>query len=332
MNETRCRICRSFLDPEDLFCSNCGTENLAGLDADGIGVEMKSEIQAIASVLSFQCEQCGASMSYDASAKQLRCPFCGSEKLMSRPSARTLQPKYVVPFRIERQAVDGLLRNWLSQGFWRPGDASTESVISKVTPVFVPFWIFSANTEIAWTADTSAVPPGARSNWYPISGTTEKSYDGVLVGASATLTPLEVREICPFDLSQGIAPEQVDLNNIVVEEFRTTRRDARMIAQGILEQLAGHQVEDTIRGKVRNLHINIRAQDLQSVPVLLPTWIMVYHYKDKPFRVLVNGQTGEVVGMAPFSSTKLLMVILGVFAFFLIVILVVIFVSYLNHL
>ncbi len=117
MEETRCRVCRSFLDPEDLFCSNCGTENLQGRDADGVGIGDTSTLQTIASVMSFQCDQCGASMSYDASAQQLRCPFCGSESLTSRPTARTIRPKSVVPFRVQSRDVEGLIRKWLSEGF-----------------------------------------------------------------------------------------------------------------------------------------------------------------------------------------------------------------------
>ena len=320
MEETRCRVCRSFLDPEDLFCSNCGTENLHGRDSEGVGIDDKSTLQTVASVLSFQCDQCGASMSYDASAQQLRCPFCGSEKLTSRPTARTIRPKSVVPFRIQQRDVEGLIRRWLAEGFWRPGDASTDSVISKVTPVFVPFWVFSANAEVAWTADSSQVPMGARASWYPLAGTIEESFDEVLVGASGTLTPVEVRDLCPFHLDQGVTPDEMDLNNVVVEEFRTTRRDARMLAQAMLEQRASKIVQSTIPGNVRNLHVNLRAQNLRSIPMLLPVWIMVYHYKEKPYRVLVNGQTGEVSGVAPFSGTKLALVIAAAVAVIIIVI------------
>ena len=39
--------------------------------------------------------------------------------------------------------------------------------------------------------------------------------------------------------------------------------------------------------------------------VLLPVWIAAYRYKDKPYQFLVNGQTGEVVGKAPWSFWKI---------------------------
>jgi len=320
--ETRCTVCRTYLDWEDLFCSNCGTENTKGVDSLGIGIAPKTSVAQQASVMSFRCDQCAASMSYDASAKTLRCPFCGSEKMSSRPDARTLRPDGVVPFQIVHSQVEGVLRNWLSQGFWKPNDASQRSIVSKVTQVFVPFWVFSATTETAWTADSSAVTLGARGSWRPMSGTRVGNYEGVLVGASGTLTPSEVQEIAPFDLSQAISPDSIDLNNVIVEEFRVTRRDARMNASALVEQYEAGEAQHSIPGSIRNLNTNVRIQDMKSIPLLLPVWIMVYQYRNQPFRVLVNGQTGEVFGTAPFSYAKLTGVIAGMFLLILLTIIV----------
>ncbi len=328
IEETRCHVCRSYLDCEDLFCSNCGTENPTGLDADGVGRESSvAKSQQQASVMSFSCEQCGASMSYDASAKSLRCPFCGSTQLQSRTDARTLRPQGVVPFQVAATQVESVLRDWLSKGFWKPDDAAQRSTIDKVTQVYVPFWVFSASTETAWTADSSNVPARARGSWVPMSGTRNGQYAGVLVGASGTLTPMEIQEIAPFDLRQAIPPEQIDLLNVIVEEFRVTRRDARGRAASLVERMESSQAQQAVPGRVRNLHVNVRMQDMASVPMLLPIWIMAYHYRDHPFRVLVNGQTGEVYGQAPFSYSKLTVVVAVMFLVVLVVIVLIAMIS-----
>jgi len=326
--ENRCAVCRTYLDSEDLFCSNCGTENPKGVDADGVGAESNTAaVTQQASVMSFRCDQCAASMSYDASAKTLRCPFCGSAKMSSRPNARTLKPSGVVPFQVVQSQVESLLREWLSRGFWKPGDASQRSVVSKVTQVYVPFWVFSASTETAWTADSSSVPIGARGTWRPVFGTHRGNHDGVLVGASGTLTPAEVQEIAPFDLALAVKPSTVDLDNVIVEEFRVTRRDARMKAAAVIEQYEAIESKQSVPGSVRSLKTNVRIQDMRSVPLLLPIWIMVYQYRKQPFRVLVNGQTGEVFGTAPFSYAKLTGVIAAMFLLMLFAIIAVVVIS-----
>lgn len=321
--ETRCDVCRSYLDCEDLFCSNCGTENPAGLDSEGEGIENKEADypRQQASVMSFRCDNCGASMSYDASAKALRCPFCGGQKLTSRSDARTLKPSGVVPFTVERKHVEQLLRQWLAKGFWKPGDASERSIISSVTQVYVPFWVFTATTETAWTADSSNVPAGARGNWRPVFGTRNGNYSNILVCASGILSVAEANEIAPFDLKDAVAPSQVDLLNVIVEEFRVTKRDSRNRAVVIVEQLEANQSQASVSGSLRNLQVNVRIQNMTSTPILLPIWIMVYRYGKENYRVLVNGQTGEVYGAAPFSYAKLTGVIIGVFAIVLLCIL-----------
>jgi len=321
---SRCQVCRSYMDEEDLFCANCGTENpTGGLGSDNEDPSVQATVvNQQASVYSFACEGCGASMSFDASAKSLRCPFCGSASMTARKNARTLKPSGIVPFSIERQEVEGVLRRWLSQGFWRPDDTATASILAEVTQVFVPFWVFSATTRTEWSADASPPPFGARASWYPVSGAQKNVYSGVIVPASGILSVQEVAAIQPFDISKKVFPETMDLTNIIVEEFRLPRKEARPIARLHFEQLEAAASSQFVRGSVRNMHVNVMLGDLKSDPVLLPMWIMVYRYKDVPYRVIINGQTGEVHGVVPISYTKVSIAFVLLFVFILMVILI----------
>jgi len=139
----------------------------------------------------------------------------------------------------------------------------------------------------------------------------------VLVCSSGTLTPAEVQEIAPFDLAHAVPPDSLDLKNVIVEEFRVTRRDARGRAAALIEQYEASQSQQSVPGSVRNLNANVRIRDIRCSPMLIPIWIMVYQYQNQPYRVLVNGQTGEVYGTAPFSYAKLTGVIAGIIVFVL---------------
>jgi hypothetical protein len=44
--------------------------------------------------------------------------------------------------------------------------------------------------------------------------------------------------------------------------------------------------------------------DMTFKHVLLPLWVGAYRYKDKLYRVLVNGQTGKVGGSKPTDTLK----------------------------
>jgi predicted RNA-binding Zn-ribbon protein involved in translation (DUF1610 family) len=300
----KCGICGGRLDEEDLFCSECGTE-APQKEAKG-----SRPVQAL-STHNFVCEGCGASMSYDARAQALRCPFCGSENLKSEKDQNTLKPRWVVPFEIREADATSALRQWLGKGFWRPGDLATAAVVTKMTPVYVPYWVFSATTFTYWTGDTSETPVYSHSGWYPVSGKHQGSYQNVLVGASGALTAAETQAICPFDLSKSVAPEKVDLENSIYEQFRVQRKYARPLVRSQIESLERDFCSTYIHGNSRNVHVNVRLKDLTSEPILLPIWIMAYQYQGKLFRYVLNGQTGKSTGQAPTSVAKVAGAVIG---------------------
>lgn len=294
----KCSVCQALLDEEDLFCANCGTEAPHRESTGG-------SKETMLATHNFRCDGCGASMSYDAKVQTLRCPFCGGEKLEPQKDAKTLAPKYVLPFRIEQQEAVTRLKRWMGSSFWRPGDLATAAIVTKLTAVYVPYWVFSGKTFTYWTADSSQTPWNANASWCPVSGEHRGAYSGVLIGASSSLSPAETNALCPFDLSQSIPTEQADLENALFEQFQVQRKYARPLAQEGIENLERQACAALVPGNSRNVHVNVRVEGLSAEPVLLPVWIMAYSYREQTFRFLLNGQTGRCTGTAPTSYAKI---------------------------
>lgn len=302
--QRKCVICKALVDEEDLFCANCGAE------VPKIAVEVGGHVATRETTYNFTCAGCGASMSYDASAQALRCPFCGSEKLEKKPDSKTFSPRRVVLFAVDKQRADQITRQWLGTGWLRPSDLSDAAVITKMAAVYVPYWVFTAHTATYWTADTSRTPAGARGDWFPLAGEYQSSYAGILVGASGALTPRETYELCPFYLNVGVPPEQVDLDNAIVEQFSVPRKYARPHARSTVEQLERRAVDERyVPGRSRNVKVNTLLSGLSSEATLLPVWMMAYQYKEKSYRFLINGQTGEPHGAKPISYRKILIIV-----------------------
>ncbi len=302
---TRCSVCQSLLDEEDLFCGNCGTEAPKREEEAGSAADTSR-----LATHNFECRGCGASMSYDAKAGGLRCPFCGGEALDQQEDKRVLAPRRAVPFQVGRAQAEQIMRQWLGRGFFRPGDLARTASVVGMTAVYVPYWVFQARTHTHWTADTSQTPFGAKADWAPMSGEHRGSYAGLLVGASGALTPAETSAIGPFDLSAGVAPDAVDLDGVIVEQFGVARKYARPLARSGLEQMEADAVaRQYVPGRSRNVHVAVRIESLSSEPVLLPVWIMSYRYGERVYRFLVNGQTGQAAGQAPFSWQKVALVV-----------------------
>jgi hypothetical protein len=215
-----------------------------------------------------------------------------------------------VPFRLKREEAVAAMRDWLGKGFWRPGGLAERACVVKMTPVYVPYWVFQANTHTYWTADTNQTPASARGDWYPLCGEHQGNYAGMLIGASGALTPAETQAICPFDFAQGVGPDKVDLKNAIVEEFARPKKYARPLAKEGLENAETQAcTAQYVPGKARNVHVNVRITEMAGEPVLLPVWIMAYQFRDRLFRFLVNGQTGRATGQAPLSKAKIFVAI-----------------------
>jgi hypothetical protein len=246
-------------------------------------------------------------MSFDARAGSLRCPFCASVDMVPQQDAKVLSPRRVVPFRLSREEAVAAMRKWLGRGFFRPGGLSEQASVVQMQPVYVPYWVFEATTHTYWTADTNRTPPGARGDWYPLSGEHHGRYENLLIGASGALAPGETSRICPFNLAEGVATEEVDLENVTVEQFSVPRKYARPLARSGLEQAEAQACAAAhVPGRARNVHVNVRIESMSSEPVLLPVWIMAYRYREKVYRFLVNGQSGQPTGQAPVSWLKIL--------------------------
>ncbi|MGQ9505824.1 MAG: hypothetical protein ACUVQG_15095 [Thermogutta sp.] len=320
MLERQCPVCASLLDEEDLFCANCGHEAPPAEDE----ASRAAVNRPIVFKNRFTCQECGAAMSYDASAQALRCPFCGSTELKAQADGISLAPRYVVPFLITQAQAITILHQRMRAGFFHPSDLTQRSVIMELTPVYVPFWIFSANTQTYWTADSSNVPLHARGEWRPVFGEHRNRHEGLKLVASKILSWEEAAGLGDYDLSQGIPPEQVDLDNIIVEQFSMPRKYARTHARQLIEDAEMAHCEKSLTGgRIRNLRVNVKIERMRGEPVLLPVWILAYRYRDQVYRFLVNGQTGRSYGAFPTSPWKVLLVILilvAVIVLFLIIV------------
>lgn len=292
----RCAVCDALVDVEDLFCANCGTE---------IPDHRQPQTKRLdVAARNFKCRGCGAAMNYDASAQALKCPFCGSVDLAEDPNPGILAPEFVVPFAIDHAEAEGRLRAWLGSSFWHPDDLRSSAQLTELRRVFVPFWVFNTHVTTHWTADIGQTPPGARASWYPVAGFGERDYDDLWVPAGGGITVREVERILPFDPAAGVAPDRVDLADVVVEQSTTARRYARPLAQRRLEALEAQAIAGQFGGRVRNVHVNVLMGGATSRAALAPAYVMAYRYRDRVYRYVLNGQTGRDTGTAPVSIWK----------------------------
>lgn len=303
-----CERCRSPIEKGDLRCAVCAL----GVPAENVTVDPS----ALGQVL--RCRGCGASVNYDADARGVRCTFCTLELELEEVLDPLEQVGSWAPFTVDRARAGGALKDWLSrQGFFRPSDLSAKARVDDLTPLYMPAWVFDAQVEVAWAADSDA--GSRRSVWAPHSGEVPISFDDVLVGATRGLNPKEVGALLgsysPTTLQDSASSEQdVGADAIVHEAFDTQRSFARgHLMRGIKQRAAQYVEHNCVPGtRVRKVGVSMRIEGLHTRRVALPVWILAWRYGDQVYRAVISGQDPETIhGKLPISWARIGLIALG---------------------
>ena len=270
------------------------------------------------------CEECGAKVSFAGKATTGCCDFCGSQRLLEQAADTTLiRPESLVPFKIAQNKASALFREWIKGLWFRPSDLKHKAKMTEIQGVYVPYWTFDAHVESEWTAEAGyhyyeteyyedeegkeRERKVLRTRWEPAWGGREDDFDDVLACASKGLPVALADRLTTFD-TRALQPYQPEfLSGWKAEEYALELNEAWKHAVGKMERQQDSRCAGDVPGDTqRFLNVTNRFSEETFKHVLLPIWISAYRYKDQVYRFLVNGQSGEVQGKAPWSWPKIL--------------------------
>lgn len=250
------------------------------------------------------CDSCGGAVAMEVGEAAPRCLFCGSAALTEQAELpeEIEPPTATVPFAISDDDADAAFRKFAKSSFWYPNDIRNARL--ELNRLYLPAWVFSGAIETHYAALVSA---RTRSGSRPVSGAERTRMQGVLVPSSSALTRAELHAISPFEMT-GSAPFQPDSLDEPFELGSLTRSAATEQALDVMR--ASHQKQLSDQIGARKINATCLHENLDGEPVLLPIFIGAYRRKDEVYRVVINGQTGELTGTAPISWAKVAMVVL----------------------
>lgn len=294
-----CRSCGNIYDPSTL--EKTGSLGYS-IERDYTGDNDISEDDKIRHEI--VCNSCGAIMIADENMMSTMCAFCGSPALITRRMTREFKPDYIVPFKIDRQTAENNMKQWIKTRKLNPKGFKTDSRLTKMIPVYVPFWLLdcAVNSEMYGTG--TKIEPEV----YSIQVRAKAKYyvKGVPFDASLKIANKLMEAIEPFDYS-----EMVEFDNRYLQGFYADKYDQKPI--DLLEKFT--KKLDTISMDL-NKTIASRYDKFEPIPsknftwmseprikyCLLPVWFMTVEFEGRNYQFAVNGQTGEASGQAPTSD------------------------------
>jgi ribosomal protein S27E len=241
-----------------------------------------------------QCDACGGSVVFDAGRQVAKCLFCGSVAVHADDGGETvLVPDAMLPFEISRPDADDRFRRWARSSWWYAAPLRRLSI--ELHALLLPVWRFDASLETHWAGLVSAA---TRSGARPRAGV-EHAELTARVPASMGLHEAELRALQPFREGAG---ERFD-PSLPHEVPALTERAAAEVARGLLQ--AEHQQRIVQANRLKRCRIGSLVRIRDARLSMVPIYIGSFRYRDRPWRFVINGQTGSVTGRAPLDRVKL---------------------------
>ncbi|MCP3913996.1 MAG: hypothetical protein GY711_00390 [bacterium] len=326
-------------DPETdaLACEHCGhTETVergegtvlerplaeAGAAARGFGVELRVT----------RCETCGARVTFEGSSTSDACVFCGSANVLDQEASRNqIRPESLIPLDVSEDRVRTAFRSWIDGLWFRPSALKQQKEFAAVG-VYVPTWTFDCDVRSRWTADSGTYywvnqrvtvmvngTPQTRTRrvrkirWRPARGKRRDEYDDLQVIASMGVCGDLALKLGPYDTTKLVPYRPEYLAGWRAEEYQVDLEAAWQTGLARVVDSQKRRCGSDVPGDTyRRLEVRNDVRDVYWKHALLPMWTLTYTFKGKSYPVLVHGQTGNVVGDAPLSWVKILLLVLGI--------------------
>jgi hypothetical protein len=138
----------------------------------------------------------------------------------------------------------------------------------------------------------------------PVSGESPAQFNNICIPGSHKLADLLLKFVDEYELAKAPAYDARFLAGWSAEVYEMAMSDAALDAR----QTAVVRVRQDIQaGNGTVLDLNYSTANLSITAyrlILLPVWVTDYTFEDKPYRVVINGQTGAVHGETPTQGLK----------------------------
>lgn len=290
-----CRRCGGVFDKDTLeLCYSFDRR-----DEEAAGYEEQNKVEYI-------CRSCGSSVVTDKGTTTGICAFCGSTDITRNELTRQFRPDAYIPFKVTREEAIEKLKKFSEGKAFVPVSYNTKATMSKVTGVYVPFWLINSDTHLKAKAQGTKIFGEGAGDRFDLDVDYNYQVKGIPFDGSKGVNDILMEAIEPYDYREVRDFDDNALKGYFAERFDEGPLDMTERIMSRLYLYSGQCAENIIKGydNVVIKENNSTADKLSSKYVLLPMWFLNYEYEGVRYRFAVNGQTGECDGDMPVSSAR----------------------------
>ncbi|MBR4412627.1 MAG: hypothetical protein IKS60_03360 [Lachnospiraceae bacterium] len=263
----------------------------------------ESRMHASVKMQIMRCTSCGAELAVNGVETSTFCAYCGQATVVSDRVDDYLKPDYIIPFKVTRDEAEKTIRMHLNKGFFVPKGIKNFEV-EKIRGIYVPFWLFDMQySDRQFYKYTKKQGKSSVTRYEYFEAKTvfkQLTLDASLNlndDSSARLEPYDMRQLQEFDMAY--------LSGYYSDRFDVGVADSTGNAVLRAGELFNEEVQREMKHKGAKLVKNDPDFNVWKTDyALLPAWFLSFKYDDKPYTILVNGQTGKMVGAVPYVKFK----------------------------
>lgn len=251
----------------------------------------------------FACTACGARLVINDAEAATFCAYCGQPTVIFERVSRMLRPTKILPFKVTREEAEATIRAHFKKGAFVP-KAIKNFKAERICGIYVPFQVYNME---CWE--------GLRD--HSKRGKTKVRSQVIALDTSVNFCNESAQRLEPYDLKK-----MVDFHEAYLSEFYADRYDeneylSKKRAVERCKQLFHKDISKTDEERAMLEYSKLKCKILSQKYVLLPVWFLTLRYKDKPYTMLVNGQTGKKIGSVPAVKLKIVAAFLALLVVFL---------------
>jgi DNA-directed RNA polymerase subunit RPC12/RpoP len=234
------------------------------------------------------CPRCGGIVPIPDGQVIVRCPSCDFRSIVRGDVGVR---RYQVPIRVKREQIVQTLSRFFNN-FAIAFDAKTQSKISEVFVVYLPFWTLWGRA-LGWAFGEKQVGDSKNRRYEPRE--VKITQEMVWTGAACDVGEFGVSQVKLTN--QPLEPFNSDALHAsgMVFEPVGSLTEAREAAEKNFEQSVSNAA-----GLDRLSQLFVRLVNQRFGLVYYPLWVVRYLYRGRAFQVVVDGHSGNVLyGKAP---------------------------------
>ena len=281
-----------------------------------------------------KCRSCGAEFATNTYETATNCPFCGTSNIMTTDDIPGIKPNAILPFKVSQEEALESFKTWLKKRAMSPNNLKKLAESKNLHGIYIPMFTFDADTSSSYSIRygihrTVTVGSGKNrrtivvTDWYTDTGRYSDRFNDVQVEASQFINSKNLYKTGYFDTNSAYI-----YNSQYIAGFSAER-----YSKGLDESWgeAKESMDASIRSSILNRYnydeldyLNVRTEYSNKTYkyLLAPIWLVVYNYKGKEYKCIINGRNGLADGLAPLSKIKVALVsiasaaVLGVIIYF----------------